>query len=67
MMVTLTVITCPRGDWTVVKSGYYSKYVIYEGHDKWTPMLDDILSAFDCDVIHKTISDEDMEEGRYGT
>jgi len=60
-MKTLTVITCPRGDWTVVQLGYYVPVTIYQGHDRWSEMIEDICNSLDVAVVYKTISDEDME------
>ena len=60
-MKTITVITSPRGDWTVVQVGHYVPVTIYQGHDKWTEMIDDICNDLEVDVFFKTIPDEDME------
>jgi hypothetical protein len=60
-MKALTVITSPRGDWTVVQIGCYTPVTIYQGHDRWTEMIADICENLEVDVQFKTISNEDME------
>lgn len=64
-MKNLEYLTCPSGDWEVLK---LDGKVFYEGHtipsEKWLELLGNIYRKR-VEITQKEVSDEDMEYGIY--
>lgn len=58
----IKIITCPRGDWKVVK---FNETVVSEGHDVGPYEFVEILKSLGHEVEEIEISNKDMEDGKY--
>ena len=62
MKQKVELIKCESGDWIVLK---LNGKVIEEGHSIPDMTWLELISNLDAYAIHRTVSDKDMEEGKY--
>lgn len=62
MKQKVELIKCESGDWIVLK---LNGKVIEEGHSIPDMAWLELVSNLDAYAIHRTVSDKDMEEGKY--